>query len=164
MGYGYRFEGTVSIVPPLNFAEIRQAQQIALGLVVIGKKTATEENVFSQHMPLMPIEDSFTKDTPEGVLHVKLAHTLMAPKPDHFMPINMDALVRALIKGLPGHNWNGSITAIRDDGMVGYKLTVNSDGDKSRVLLPEVVRQVQGEAAMVWEDAPEDHEPLCDLI
>lgn len=161
----YHFDGSVTIVPPLNFAEINKATEIALGLVPAHvKRFANADNVFKTYMPLALELEKFEQTTPEGILMVTRCGSVRAPSSTHFLPFEMDVLLKALIKALPGHNWDGEITAIHEEFVHGYKLMVASDGDKSRLEDPTVIRQVKGETAIAWENAPEDYEPLIDLL
>jgi hypothetical protein len=166
MGTNYSFDGGVTIDPPLNYSEIRTARKTALDLVrQHEKRYATEENVFSTYMPLALTLDTFDKTTEEGVLTVTRAIALKAPSSEHFLPMDMDVLVRALIKALPGHNWTGSVTAVHEDRLTGYKLTVKADGSGQSVDSPEVVRHIKGSSYMVWSDNGESESvSLVDLI
>jgi hypothetical protein len=160
MGYMYEFEGSITIEPPLNYAEIKAATQVALGLVrPQDKKYATEGNVFSQYMPLALAFDSFVRETDEGLMTVKRASGVESPSHTHFLPISMADFMRALMKALPGHEWYGEVTAIREDGLVGYKLTVSGYPTD-----PTKVREVKGMAHMVWEDEPTKSIPLSALV
>jgi hypothetical protein len=151
MGTSYTMSGGINISPALNYTEVKTAAKAALGLVrPQDKKYATEENVFKSYMPLGLLLDVFQKDTEDGLLTVTRGIALEAPSRDHFLPISMADFVRAMMKALPGHQWQGTVTALRDDGMVGYKLTVDADTSD-----PVKVQEVKGRAYLVWDDQPD---------
>lgn len=157
MTTAYTFKGGVVITPSLSYSEIKTARKVALDLTREGydRKNATPENVFEQYMPLALVLDAFEKDTDEGPLKVIRAVGLEAPRREWSLSINMDVLVRALIKALPGHNWTGTITAVHEDRLSGYKLVVKADDSGISVDNPQVVRQVQGSSQIVWNDSDE---------
>lgn len=151
MGTGYYFDGSISIEPPLNFSEIEKAREIALGLVQNGynKKHATQTNIF-QYMPLMPKLEASIRKTPEGILHVTTAAEL-APtcQTDGGYSHLMCDLVEQLIKGLPGHNWSGTVMAMDEYRHSAIKIVVTTGEDTS------TVEEVSGTVLVQWADSSE---------
>lgn len=163
MGTSYTMRGGINISPALNYTEVKTAIKTALGMVrPQDKKYANETNVFKQYMPLDLMLDVFTKDTEEGPLTAIRGIGLEPPTLTHFLPISMSDFVRAMMKALPGHQWSGEVVAIREDEMIGYKLTVkNADGTPTDD--PVKVTEVKGRAHMVWDDQPDVAIPFADL-
>lgn len=114
-------------------------------------------------MPLGLEIETFDQDTERGVLTVTRGTGLKAPSRDHFLPIPMADFVRALMKALPGHGWSGTVTAIHEDGMSGYQLTVK-DVNGNSTHDPAKVHEVQGWAYMVWDDEPDEKVLVSDLV
>jgi hypothetical protein len=149
MGHSYYFEGSISVTPSLNFTELKKARMIALKTIVstVDKRYANADNVFESYMPLRFELDSFTKDTDEGPLHVTRGIALVpANSSDGGYAYHMKDLVEALIKGLPGHNWSGTVMAIDDDRRSAVKIIVTTGKDTS------TVTQVNGTAYVKWEN------------
>jgi len=164
MGTKYTMRGGITISPALNYTEVKTAVKTALGMVrPQDKKYADEENVFKQYMPLALVLDVFQKDTEDGPLTVTRGIGLEPPSLTHFLPMNLSDFVRAMMKALPGHQWSGEVTAIREDEMVGYRLTVkNADGTPTND--PVKVTEVKGRTHMVWDDRPDQPVPMEDLV
>lgn len=163
MGTTYHFDGSITITPALNFTEIKTATKVALGMIrQQDKKYANEKNVFAQYMPLGLMLDTFDEDTENGVLTVTRGIGLEAPSREHFLPISMADFVRALMKALPGHEWLGEVTAVHEDGMSGYRLTVK-DANGNSTHDPVKVNEVKGRAYMVWDDEPDEKVLISDL-
>lgn len=160
MGTKYTMTGGINITPALNYTEVKTAIKAALALVrPQDKKYATETNVFTQYMPLTLMLDSFDKDTEDGVLTITRGIALEPPTRDHFLPISMADFVRAMMKALPGHMWEGTVVALREDALVGYRLTVDAE-----VSDPARVCEVKGRAYMVWDDEPDEKVLITHLV
>jgi len=144
------FEGRIDIDPALNFAEIRKARKIALGLVPQTgweKKHANEENVFDSYMPLTFELDCFDKATEEGTLQVTRSFALKPTSTSGgCYSHRMAPLLEALIKGLPGHNWSGEVSSIDEDRRNALKVVVTTGKDKS------TVAQIKGKGVVKWDD------------
>lgn len=160
MGTAYTMSGGINISPPLNYTEIKTATKTALGMVrPQDKKYVTEHNVFTQFMPLGLMLNVFDKDTDEGPLTVTQGIALKPPNHDHFLPLSMGDFVRAMMKALPDHLWQGEVIALREDSMVAYKVEVNADSS-----LPVKVREIKGRAYLVWDDQPDEKILISDLV
>jgi hypothetical protein len=152
-------QGAISITPLLSFAEIKKAQRVAMNLLRNhDNQRATEATVFENYMPLKVMTDEFDKETEDGTLHVVRGIALVPPYSQGSMSYNMDDLVQALQEALPGHNWDGEVTAVREDVTMAYKLVCKTEdgSDKS------TIRQIEGKTYVRWEDGSQD-EQIVDL-
>lgn len=144
------FDGRIEITPALNFAEIKKARGIAMTILSPTgweKKHATTENVFESYMPLTFDLDSFEKETEEGPLQVTRALALKPTNDSNGAYAGrMKALVEALIKGLPGHNWVGTVESIDEDRNHALKIVVTTTKNTS------TVKQLTGKGIVKWED------------
>lgn len=158
MGHTYTFDGSIKIEPALNFSEIKKAREIALAMLRENwdRKNATEENVFEGYMPLKPGIVESTEDSDRGTLMVKEAPSLV---PSHenegSISFSMDNLVEALVHGLPGHTWSGTVTAIDDEYTSAYKLVVEVSSYDHKQGKTRSIKQINGSSFIHWEDGTE---------
>lgn len=149
MGTSYSFDGKITIDPPLNFVQIRQAQQVALGLIRQGwdKRHSDVSNVFSGYMPLKLDLESFDKDTDEGILKVTRAVGLIPSHPgEGSLSYSMKDLLLKLVQAFPDHKFYGTVVALNEDGVSAVKLSVVSGAG------PSEVEQTSGKAFIHWDD------------
>jgi hypothetical protein len=142
---GYDMSGTVTIEPPLNFKEIRKAQNVALNLLTpksLAARHATPDSVFADYMPLKLRIDEFDRETDDGVLRVRQAEVLV-PSFDSNASLRYDmtTLVNGLRNALPGHLWEGTIVAVHEERAYAEKLVVDAEGS----------RTVKGTVFLRWE-------------
>lgn len=156
MGTSYTFDGQISISPPLNYAEILKAREVAMGMLRSGfdAKHATPEHVFEGYMPLKPDLTESTEITDRGPLAVTEAPWLVPSHPSEgSLSYSMVDLVKALAKALPNHDWHGEVTALQNDREHAYKLVTDKEG----------VREVKGVGYIEWGDDSEST-PIVDLL
>lgn len=162
---GYNVDGSITIEPPLNFAEIKTARQVALGMLPpksLGSRHAVPETVFGEYMPLSLQIDEFDQETDEGILKVRQAGFLRPSFSSNAkLSYDMDKLIVALIKALPGHTWIGTIVAVHEEMTEAEKVVVKAPGEVGSVEL--AVRKVKGEVLLRWEDGSGE-EKVSDLI
>lgn len=159
MGTSYSMQGAISITPVLSFAEIKTAQKAAMDFLrPHDNKRSTEATVFENYMPLKIMTEKFDRETEEGTLHVVRGVALVPPYSTGSMSYNMDDLVLALQKALPGHNWDGEVTAVREDVTMAYKLVCKTEEGSDQ----SSVRQIEGKTYIRWEDGSQD-EQIVDL-
>lgn len=156
MGTNYSMSGAVWITPALNFAEIQKAKDIALKLLTLpsSKKHATPDTVFESYMPLKIETEEFDKETPEGVLHIVRGVTLIPSHSPGSLSYDMNTLVVALQKGLPGHNWDGEVVAVHEDVTKAYKLVCTTEPGSDQ----STVKQIEGSTYVRWEDGSQDEQ------
>lgn len=153
MGTSYSMQGAITITPHLSFAEIKTAQVAAMNLLrPHDEKRSTEATVFENYMPLKVMTDEFDKETEDGTLHVVRGIALVPPYAQGSMSYNMDDLVKALQKALPGHNWDGEVVAVREDVTMAYKLVCKTPEGSDR----SEIKQVEGKTYVRWEDGSHD--------
>lgn len=160
MGTSYSMQGVINITPALNFTEIKTAQEVAIStLRPHDAKRAKVDTVFEGYLPLKIMTDEFDRQTEEGLLHIVRGIALVPSHASGSMSYNMDDLVKALQKALPGHNWEGEVTAVREDVTMAYKLvcTTARGSDKSSI------RQVEGQTYVRWDDDSQD-EQIVSLV
>lgn len=160
MGTSYSMQGAINITPVLSFAEIKKAQKAAMALLrPHDAKRATEETVFENYLPLKIMTDEFDKETEDGTLHVVRGIALVPPYSQGSMSYNMDDLMKALQKALPGHNWDGTVTAVREDVTMAYKLVCRTPNGADH----SEIKQIEGRAYVRWEDESKEDE-VSDLV
>ncbi len=144
------FDGEIRIVPPLNYAELTKAAEIALGILPKtgwASKGVNAENVFGSYMPLKFEVEHDQRTTPEGILHVTQASIIKPSNTtDGAYSSRMKPLLEALIKGLPGHNWSGTVMSIDEYRNRAVKVTVTTGKDSSSV------EEVFGKGIVIWDD------------
>lgn len=155
MGTSYSMQGAITITPILSFAEIKKAQKVALDFLrPHDKKRATEETAFENYLPLKILTDEFDTETEHGRLHVVRGIALVPPHQQGSLSYDMGDLALALQEALPGHNWDGEISAVREDVTMAYKLVCETkEGSDS-----SSIRQVEGKTYVRWEDGSQDEE------
>jgi hypothetical protein len=161
MGTSYSFDGEITIMPPLNFAQIRQAQDIAMNMLRPGfdKKNAKPEHVFEGYMPLKFVLETSEKDTDEGILKITRATGLTASHPGSgSLSYNMYDLVHKLAQAFPEHHFSGAIVALREDSSKAYKVTARPGQNG-----PSRVTETEGQAYIHWDDQS-DTTPVSDLV
>ncbi len=160
----YNLRGSITIKPPLNFAEIKTAREVALKMLLsksYAAKHATPENVFENYPLMLQIEE-FQRETDEGTLTVKQAEFLRPSYSSNAkLSYDMAELVVALIKALPGHNWKGTVTALHEEMTGGEKVVVDAWGSGAPV--QDTVRTVKGTVYLRWEDDSSEEE-VADLL
>jgi hypothetical protein len=155
MSTDYSMQGSITITPHLSFAEIRTAQKAAMDFLrPYDNKRATEQTVFENYLPLKIFTDEYDKETDDGTLHVVRGIALVPPYTSGSMSYNMDELVKVLQKALPGHNWDGEVTAVRDDVTMAYKLVCKTEDGSDF----STVKQIEGKTYVRWEDDSQDEQ------
>lgn len=158
MGSSYSFDGSISVEPALNFLEIRKARKIAMTMLrpkTFDSKHAKEESVFEGYMPLKPDVTEFEEDSDRGTLLVKRASEFIpSHRENGALSYSMEGLMDALVKGLPGHTWSGTVTALQEDLAFAYKLVVDVTDDHKQGLLRRI-EQFSGRTFIHWEDGTE---------
>lgn len=153
MGTEYVFEGSIEIEPPLNFAEIRKAQQACLGLMYQGydKKNATRENVMDFTSLRLAIRED-TRDTDEGMMTTVSSQRLIPAYSNGSLKYDMETVLSAIVKAVPGHIWTGEVVAFSEDNYA-YKLSAErfAEDDPST----QQVKQVSGNLFIHWDDGSE---------
>lgn len=160
MGTSYTMSGSIEIHPPLNYSEIKKAREVAVGLLAKHHAAQFEraggdpQGVFSDFFPLSLHVESTERETEEGHLTIKTA-AVVIPSHSHDASLfyDMRPFMAALVAALPGHQWNGEVIALREDGMFAYKLV--AEGQR--------IRQTEGAAYIRWEDGS-DEDMVSDLI
>lgn len=154
----YELSGKIVITPPLNYAEIRKAQQAAMGLLhkgSYGHRHAVSESVFHEWMPVELEIEEFEEATDLGILKGQRA---IALRPSHGentkLSYGIKDVVLALLKALPGHNWLGTITAMQEELSDAHKVVVSANGSGGPLF--EAVNVVKGKVLLRWEDGTED--------
>lgn len=157
MGTSYTFDGSISIDPPLNYAEIEEAREVAMGMLRnnFGSKHAEPENVFEGYMPLKLDITTREERTDRGPLIVTEASGLIPSHRDTgSLSYGMADLVKALQKALPGHSWYGEVTALHEDRTSAYRLVLDA----------KTAREIKGVGHIEWDEKDFEATPIADLL
>ncbi len=155
MSTSYSMQGSITITPTLTYREIQRAQRAALDFLRPNdQKYASETTAFEKYLPLKIMLDEFDKETEDGTLHVIRGIALVPPHSQGSMSYNMDELVTLLQEALPGHNWDGEVTAVREDVTMAYKLICKTEDGADF----GTVKQIEGKTYVRWEDGSQDEQ------
>jgi len=125
MGTEWHISGTINITPALSAKELKKAAEVMMRrLKSYQERYATPENVFSEYFPLKIMLDEFDKETDEGTLHVVRGIALVPSHDRVSMHNDLFETFYPLRDNLPGHNWDGEITAIHEDFTQAKRLKV----------------------------------------
>ena len=153
----YTFDGKITIQPPLNFTQIKQARSAAFAMVSerYGSKkprwitldpAQAERFEMEQHMPLTLSIKETERETDEGVVQVRRSELLVpSNSSEGSLSYSMAEQVNRLIKLFPGHTFEGSVVAVEQENNDATKLVVKDN----------VATDVPGAVYVHFEDGSE---------
>lgn len=159
MGTSYTARGDITITPPLNFAEIKKAENVAMGMLrAHDVKRTTPEMVFDFHMPLKLEVENEVRETDEGLLTVTKAVSVIPAGDQISLSYDPGDLLVALQKALPGHTWSGEITAVHEDRYKAYRYTCDPKDTTSLVTV------LEGTVVVRWPGEENHDQDITDLL
>lgn len=121
MGTYSTFEGQITIDPPLNWVEIRKAQ---------------EQSHVKGDKEISLVIDQDEKETDLGTETVKTCSALEPVTDSPYKGYYVEEAVRQVVKACPGHSFSGYLQGIREDSCAMWRIVAK--GREVTKISPEI--------------------------